>query len=610
MARDSTLRLKLRAIDRMSSTIDRVQKKFPKLARAIRRASRTTKIFNAQTKIMRQNLQKIGGGLKRFGAAMTLGVTLPIVAAGVAGVKTFATFEQGLRGIEKTTGLTRGAVAKLGETFAQLSTEIPVSTEEMLTLAQAGGQLGIKGIKNIEKFTIVMAKLSRASDVAGEEGAKAIARILTVTGTGIDEVDRFASALVDLGNNAAASESEILGIATRIAGQIGRFDVASDSVLGIATALKSLGKNAESAGSVVGRSFDAIDQAIKGGGRSMEFLSRLTGIVSKDLKKAFETDATAVFQKFVVGLNKVGKGGGNQIKVLGELGLQGVRINDILLTLAKRPEILAENMDRATRAFAQNIALQKEFAIQTDSLGSEIKVFSNTFVDLLRLIGEDLAPVVRFFGKIIKGIFDFLRNNPTIRSLVITFGALAAVVGPLAFLFGTFLVILPALTAGMLALGIASLPITGTVLAIAAGIGVLIAVSVILIKKWDSIKTFFNENPFGKFVKFVFFVLTPLGRMVSLIRLLVASFESLDAVKGVARDILPDFIANSLFGKELGPAKGAKAANQGLGVGPLRQEPVSGQIGVTFINAPPGTNVKAQTSGPLDFDLGFAGALQ
>jgi len=419
----------------MSGVIDRVQKRFPKLTRSIKRASRTTQIFNAQTKRMRASLQKIGGKLQSFGRNMAIFVTLPLLTAGAAGVKMFATFQQGLRGIEKTTGLARDVVAKLGKTFDQLSTEIPVSTVEMLELAKAGGQLGVTGVKNIEKFTVIMAKLGRASDVTGEEGAKSIARILTVTGDGIGKIDRFSSALVELGNNAAAGEQEILAVALRVAGQIGRFDVASDKVLGISTALKALGKRAESSGSVVGRSFDAIDQAIKKGGKAMQLLSKLTGISADDLKQSFEKDAAGVFQKFIGGLAKVQKGGGNFIAVLGKLGLQGVRVNDILGTLSKRPEVLAENMDRASAAFKKNTALQKEFEIQTDSFGSEMKILTNTFTSLLRLIGEELAPVVSFVGRIFKSIFNFLRNNPTIRTLVIVFGALAAVFGPLLILF-------------------------------------------------------------------------------------------------------------------------------------------------------------------------------
>ena len=103
MAKDRTLGLKLKAIDQMSKVIDRVQSKFPKLTRGIQRASAGARIFNSQTKQMRQTLLKVGGSLKSFGRTMTVAVTLPMLAAGAARVKTFAVFQLGLRGIEKTT---------------------------------------------------------------------------------------------------------------------------------------------------------------------------------------------------------------------------------------------------------------------------------------------------------------------------------------------------------------------------------------------------------------------------------------------------------------------------------------------------------------------------
>lgn len=683
MAKDRSLRLRLRAIDKMSSVIDRVQKKFPKLTRGIQRASRVSKIFNAQTKQMRASLLKIGGGLKSFGRSMTIGVTLPLLAAGAAGVKFFGDFEQGLAGIEKTTGITGPALEKLGKTFDQLSTEIPVSTAEMLELAKAGGQLGIKGAKNIEKFTITMAKLSRASDVAGEAGAKSIARILKVTGTGIDKVDRFSAALVDLGNNAAAGEQEILEVANRVAGQIGRFDVASDKVLGIATALKSLGKNAESAGSVIGRSFDAIDQSIKKGGIQIQVLSKLTGIATKDLKQQFSVDATKVFEKFVGGLSKVGKGGGNMIKIMGALGLSGVRVNDILGTLAKRPEVLTENLKRASKAFSENTALQKEFEIQTRTLNSSFIKISNTFKSLLTLIGAELAPVVEFFGKIITKILNILRENPALRTFVIILGTIAAVMGPVLIAVGTFLVLLPLLTAGVIALDTALLPLIAPFLLIGLAIGAVIAISVLLFKKWGTITKFFNKNPFGKFIKFLFLVLTPLGQIITVVKLVSAAFKGLDAFKTAARDILPTGIGNlilgekkekqkekkdllapgagvlrlnknldslknifpsginkineradslknvfpirrqdNLLGKEkgdlpadlFGPEKGVLKAVNKIGEAKARErekaEAFSGVLDVNFRGAPEGTNVKAKTQGPLDFNLGFAGGLQ
>ena len=236
-------------------------------------------------------------------------------------------------------------------------------------------------------------------------------------------------------------------------------------------------------------------------------------------------------------------------------------------------------------------------------------IISNTFKSLSVLIGAELAPAVRFFGKIFKSFLDFLRNNPTIRTLVIVFGALAAILGPVLFLIGALTAAIIPLTAAAIFLDIALLPMIGTALAIAAGIAAVIAVSVILVKKWDAIKNFFNENPFGRFVKFLGLVLTPLGRVLSFVSLLISAFKSLNAVKNVGKDISPNFIGDNILGKaKLGPEKGARAKNKEIGQAKTNQ--FSGVLDVNFRNAPEGTNVKAKTQGPLDFNLGFAGGIQ
>ncbi len=608
MARDRTLGLRLRAVDKMSSAIDRVQKRFPKLARSIRRASKASKLFNDQTKRLSRSLRKIGGGMRNFGRSMSFGVTLPLTAAAGAAVKMFADFEQGLRGVEKTTGLSRVEVAKLGERFDQLSTEIPVTTEEMLELAQAGGQLGIEGSADLEKFTVTMAKLGRAGDAAGEEAAKSIARILNVTGTSIKEVDRFAAALVDLGNNAEASESEILEMATRVSGQIGRFDVSAGQVLGLSTALKSLGKRSESGASVVGRAFDAIDQSISSGGEKIQRLSKITGIARKDLKQAFEKDATAVFQKFVLGLNKVETGGGNLVKVMEAMGLKGVRINDVLGTLAKRPEKLVEGMDRQARAVRENVALENEFQVQTESLSAELATLTNTLTSLWRMVGKDLAPAVGFLGDIFRKIFNFFRENPALRKLAIVLGAVLAIMGPIVFLLGSFLTVLPPVIGLVVSLAAAFGAITLPVLAIAAGIAALIAVVTAIIVKWDELMAFFDQNPFLKMAKSVIFLLNPLGQLVTMVKLIIDSFSGLDAVKNTLRDLMPESAANFLLGERTEPL-GARERNRTLAT-PAREQRMAGRIDVNFANAPKGTRVRTLSDELVELNPGFSGGVQ
>ena len=103
-------------------------------------------------------------------------------------------------------------------------------------------------------------------------------------------------------------------------------------------------------------------------------------------------------------------------------------------------------------------------------------------------------------------------------------------------------------------------------------------------------------------------MLNPIMLLTNAAKLLVAAFKGLDAVKSTARDILPKFAGDAIFGQEqFAKAKGALAANKDNKA--QKTEPFSGVLDIN-VNAPEGTNVKAKSQGPLDFNLGFAGGIQ
>lgn len=339
--------------------------------------------------VMKMGISGIKKGLQGLGGVI-VGVT------GLA-VKNFVDFEKGLIGVGKTTGIAGAELRNLGKDIREMSTRIPASTTELLEIAQAAGQLGVKGTQNIKKFTEIMAKLALASDVAGEEGGKGIARILTVTGDGIENVDRFAAALVDLGNNAAASEGEILGVATRVGGAVGAYNASSEGVLGISTALKAMGRQAEEAGSTVGRVFGAIDQSIRNGGKEFKRLQEITGMTGEQLKKTFKEDSTEVFRAFINGLADIEKKGGNTTRELGRFNLQGVRIQATIGTLINKSAVLNENMDRSAKAWAENNALNEEADTAIKSLSAQFTLIKNKTMAWATSVGELLSPILHFF---------------------------------------------------------------------------------------------------------------------------------------------------------------------------------------------------------------------
>ncbi|MFR5439633.1 MAG: phage tail tape measure protein, partial [Monoglobus pectinilyticus] len=96
----------------------------------------------------------------------------------------------------------RQGIIDLSTTGIDGRNAIPQTTAQLTELAAAGGQLGIK-TENIVGFTETMAQMGTATNLAGEQGAKTLARFMNVAGVSQDQVGNLGSSIVDLGNNFA-----------------------------------------------------------------------------------------------------------------------------------------------------------------------------------------------------------------------------------------------------------------------------------------------------------------------------------------------------------------------------------------------------------------------
>lgn len=192
-------------------------------------------------------MQAVGDKMATVGKNLTLKVTAPILAIGTAGVTAAIDFESGMAGVRKTTNLTGEELDKMGQALRDMSKEIPVSVVELTALAETAGQLGIDK-DHIVEFTRVIADLSVATNIIGQEGATDLARFANIMGMSQKDFDRAGSAIVELGNNSATTEKEILEMAKRLAGAARQANMSEADVLGIATALSALGIEAQAGG--------------------------------------------------------------------------------------------------------------------------------------------------------------------------------------------------------------------------------------------------------------------------------------------------------------------------------------------------------------------------
>ena len=119
------------------------------------------------------------------------------------------------------------------------------------------------------------------------------------------------ASIVDLGNNFAATEDEILTFATRIAPIGATVGLATHEVLGIATAFTSVGVPAERGGTAIQKTFIKMAEAVKDGGVELDIFADTAGMTGEAFADMFESDPASAFTAFVEGLGRVRDEGGN-----------------------------------------------------------------------------------------------------------------------------------------------------------------------------------------------------------------------------------------------------------------------------------------------------------
>lgn len=330
--------------------------------------------------------------------------------------QTVIDFNNGLLNVGKTTGLEGKALQDLADDIVGLSRALKtVSTDKLLEYATVAGQLGVKGSQNILAFTEALAKLETASDIKGEEGGSEIARLLTLTDGGVQNIKAFGDEIVNLGNNFAATENEILSNATKIAQSTGVYKVGRQEVLAFATATKSVGVEAELVGSTMGRTLGTLEKVIRSG-KGLGTVLKLVGGTQAELSKRFREDASGVLIDFIGGLNRTGKSAADFNKSLEAVGITAIRDQAVLGSLASNGfDILTDALTNVKDATG---AMDAEFETASGKIVNQSArigiAWDNMVLSIENgsgAIGVASVAVVGFFAEILEGITNVVTSN-------------------------------------------------------------------------------------------------------------------------------------------------------------------------------------------------------
>lgn len=364
--------------------------------------------FDSSTRKMGGSVDSVGRSFKfsagdaiKFGAAVA-GVDLTLRAAS-RGLTSFVSntvgaaiaAESSFAGIRKTFDATEAEYERLFQLNRDLAKEIPVSLNEINRIGELGGQLGIRGVENLQEFEKTIAAISVTTNLTAEEAALSFAQIANVLQIPQDEIDNLGAGVVGLGNNFATTESKIVSFTQNIAGAGAVAKLSAGDVLGIATAFSSVGAEAEAGGTAVQKVLLAMQSAVINGGDELEIFARTTGQTTEEFARGFREDAGRELNNFVRGLAVLGEDG---VRVLQDLGLEDQRLVRSFLSVVNAGDLLERAMAQGNEEVAKGTALTEEANKRYETAESRLQILQNRLKDVALQGGlaalEGISPLI------------------------------------------------------------------------------------------------------------------------------------------------------------------------------------------------------------------------
>lgn len=435
-----------------AAKVAELQNRYDQLAKSMRQAyiddSAFTK-FGRGAQEVGNKISQVGQTISGFGSALTKGVTAPIVAGAGLAVKAAIDYESAFAGVKKTVDETASvSYQKLSDGIRQMAKELPASAVQIANVAEVAGQLGIKA-DDILKFSRTMIDMGESTNLSAEDAATAIAKIANILGLTSDEYSRFGASVVDLGNNFATTEKDIVEMTNRLAAGGKLAGLTAPEILGLATAMSSVGIEAEAGGTAMTQTLTAIGNAVslttKDSADDLALIAKVAGTTSEEFQKAWKEKPAEALQAFIKGLNTAREQGANMDAILMKLGMTGVRQGNMLKSLALSSDKMSAAVERSNQAWKDNTALTNEVNKRYETTESQLKMFRNQVTDLAIEFGGPLIKALRSGLDAVKpwlnNLSDLAKKFSSLsteqQQNIIKWGIMAAALGPALKILGS-----------------------------------------------------------------------------------------------------------------------------------------------------------------------------
>ena len=396
-----------------------------------------TTIFAAKDlmsqKVMAMQNTVANAGQKAFAFGRKAAVTgLLIGAPLVVAAKQAVDFEDRMADVAKTTGMQGRELKKFGDDILEMSTKTRSSIEDITTIAEIGGRLGIAK-KDLKGFTIEANKFAVAlgGDFSGgvESAITEFGKLKNLFADTRDlDVSESLKKSGSAFNALSAQGVNVEGLtdfALRVGAlpEVMRPSLASTSALG-ATLQKS-GVDAQIASS-------GFSNFISKAAQQLPMFAKEMGLSTQEAQKLLNTDTAMFFAQFSAKMKGVPA---DQLAIkLKKLGLNSLEVQKAVGAMSGSMETYAKLSGISMDQMQKGTSITDEYNTKNNNTAGQLAKLRNNLKSVAITVGNALLPVVNSLveslAPILKSVGNWMRNN---KGLVTTLVKVAAVVTAVSF---------------------------------------------------------------------------------------------------------------------------------------------------------------------------------
>jgi TP901 family phage tail tape measure protein len=425
-----------------------------------------------------RGIDKVGSKMRNIGKKMTMGLTLPIVGLGIASVGFASSYQSSMERVRVLTGASTEQFSQLN----QMASNIGKTTYMSSIQAAEGMKLMVNqgfSIQGVMGGLPGMIELSELAEIGLSDSIQVASTITKGYNKNINDMAKINDMLVVTARKGGIGVNELAQGLSSMSPVAQTFGVSMEDMLAVIGTLGS--KGIEISKSLMGVK-TALSSLVKPGNSAMEVFNKV-GIKKGDIftSEGKLKSLTDIFNTF----SKAGLKSSDMVQIFGNRA--GPIMSVLLSGGGKSLEDFKKNLTGVTgTADKLSAAIEMTTAERLEKFKALISTTAQT-------LGVKLLPAVNGILEKVSGWISKLGElNPKTLQTIMVIAGIVAAIGPLVLGIGGLIGALSQVVMGVKLLSSAFVFLaTNPVGWIILGIAALIAITVLLIKNWDSVKKFF-----------------------------------------------------------------------------------------------------------------------